>query len=144
MASSGEFADCNQLNTAHATFPFSDKHESPSLEPVLGLSILSYCTNMVVQHGRPVPFVDIKGCSEYYITFLSPHCPSIINTENCCVNVISHTFTRGVLPLSSMLVLCATNCNFHLLWSTDRSSEALNEYSLQCTACTNYCLISDQ
>lgn len=64
VASSGKVADCNQLNTARLTFPFSGKRESPSLKPVLGLSILSYCTNMAVQHGQPVPSVDIIGHSK--------------------------------------------------------------------------------
>ena len=42
------------------------KDKRPSLEPVFGLSILGYCTNMVLQDGGlygrgPTPDVDIKG-----------------------------------------------------------------------------------
>jgi len=43
--------------------------ERPSLEPVFGLSILSYSDNMAVQHGGlhgrgPATYVDIKGSSK--------------------------------------------------------------------------------
>ena len=76
MASSGEVADCIQLNTPPLPLPSQacrrtysghethEKHERPSLEPVFGLSILGYCRNMAVQHGGlhgggPAPSVDI-------------------------------------------------------------------------------------
>ena len=78
LVSSGEVADCNQMNTPPLILPFQacrrtygsskthKKGERPSLEPVFGLSVLGYCRNMAVQHGGlcrrgPAPYVDIKG-----------------------------------------------------------------------------------
>ena len=73
MASSSEVAGLNQLNTpplpfqaCRRTYDGHEKCESPSLEPVFGLSVLGYCRNMAMQHGGfclrgPAPYVDIKG-----------------------------------------------------------------------------------
>ncbi len=41
------------------------KRERPSLEPAFGLSVLGYCRNTAVQHGRgPAPCVDMKAHSK--------------------------------------------------------------------------------
>ena len=59
VPSAGVLTDCNQHVTPLASSsPIvlkkkkRVKHERPSPEPVFGLSVLGYCRNMTVQHGR--------------------------------------------------------------------------------------------
>ena len=76
MASSGDAADCNQLNTTPTPIisvqdniqwhKNHEKHEKSSLEPLIGLSVQGYCRNMAVQHGGvrgggPAPYVGTEG-----------------------------------------------------------------------------------
>ncbi len=61
MTSSGEVADLIPLKYPALTLPCqagehevaSQNDKMPSLEPVFGLSVLDYCRNMAVQHGKP-------------------------------------------------------------------------------------------
>ncbi len=69
VPSSGEVADCIQLNLpstfqergAQGGGELDNKFERPSAEPILGLSVLGSCRNMMAQHGRHTSSVDIKG-----------------------------------------------------------------------------------